>query len=243
MNLYVFGHSICARSTPEVPSPTFVDTLFKKYSVPDRCFYGYAACSEERILYFLKKVKNPDAVIIFHGVPHYFFVPGLERDFDVVRDSDYIWRDPNWEYLNYFNSIPKDRPYTDEEWDVRLTTRYNDKAHLHRNVFKNMVEIYTRYFYTFDLATNRHNGALMQIDQYLAYKKIPVVHCVREQYIPSWFKFTSGLVDTELWNFQSTTSPYHCSYANSLNAVTAEGNQRIAERLEHLLGVMGIEPM
>ena len=243
MNLYIFGHSICGRAKPHHSTKTFVDTLFEKYNVPDECLYSYAACSEERILYFLKKVKNPDAVIIFHGLPQYFFVPGLERDFDVIKDDDHFWSDPGWSHLNYFQSVVDDRSLTEEDWKTikRNCRRYN--SYTSSAEFKEIYYNHIKYFHTHDLTHNRFYGALAQIDQYLLHKKIPAIHCVQSGSIPRWFKFSSGIVDTELWNFQASDSAYRCSHARVTTAVNEAGNAIIMQRLdEYLVGVMGIEP-
>ena len=246
MNLYIFGHSICGRATPFRPVKTFVDALFEKYNVPYDHLYTYKWCSEERILYFLKKVKKPDAVIIFHSLPNVFFVPGLERDFDTINDNNYFWKDPNWSHLNYYQSVVDDRALTEADWNTLKQNNRRYDSYLNNSEFKKIYYDYLKYFHTHDLTVNRYHGALTQIDQYLQYKKIPAVHCVNSVHIPTWFKFSNGIVDTELWNFQASDSPYHCSHARLNNAVTEEGNKIITDTLvgyiERLVGAVGIEP-
>jgi hypothetical protein len=71
----------------------------------------------------------------------------------------------------------------------------------------------------------------MQIDQYLKYKNIPAIHLIREEYVPSWFKFTHGIVNYDFIRFQH---PYHehcSSYSVSANSITDYGNQLIADSL------------
>ena len=66
-----------------------------------------------------------------------------------------------------------------------------------------MLQNNRKFFWNADLQMNRHLGALIQIDQYCTVKQIPVIHFVHVQkMLPSWFKFTSGIVDTEilLWH-------------------------------------------
>jgi hypothetical protein len=173
MNLYIFGNSIVGRARLDNPTmpKTFVDILFEKYNIPDNHLYGYAQCSEERILYFLKKIKHIDIAIIFHGLPEFFFVPGLERDFTVINENEYFWKDPNWEHLHIFNSVTNDRPITEKEWEVlRNNVKNYEIEYTNTEEFKIHYYNYLKYFHTRDLCRNRHYSALQQIDQYLSYK-------------------------------------------------------------------------
>lgn len=249
MNLYVFGNSITFRkivSKREMPK-TFVDILFEKYNVPDYDhLYSYACCSEERILYFLKKIKEIDIAIIFHGLPEFFFVPTLERDFTAIKENDYFWEDKHWEHLNTHPSITQDKPLSMLEWKLIRNNINDDDNFVTNENFKTVYYEYMKYFYTHDLCVNRHNGALIQIDQYLTHKKIPVIHCTLPRTTPTWFKFNSGIVDSEISQFQFSNHPNHCSHAKVKNAIDEEGNKIIADKLisyiEQLVGATGIEP-
>ena len=91
---------------------------------------------------------------------------------------------------------------------------------------------YYDFFTTPEVNKNRFYGALIQIDQYCTHKKIPVIHCPKSPtHIPSWFKFTSGIVDYELGLSQNDNHPFRASYGKSDNAVTKEGNEQIAKKL------------
>lgn len=246
MNLYVFGNSITFRKpVMNKNSPkTFVDILFEKYNVPDYDhLYSAACCSEERILYFLKKIKEIDIAIIFHGLPEFFFVPALERDFSAIKEDDYFWSDPHWNHLNIFESVINDKPITQHEW--RLVRNYVDFDTFIKNEdFKSIFYNHIKHFHTHDLCHNRHYGALAQIDQYLTYKKIKVIHCTLPRTLPTWFKFSSGIIDTEIAKFQFSNHPNHCSHAKVNNAIDEEGNKIIADRLvsyiEQLMGPVGV---
>jgi hypothetical protein len=249
MNLYVFGNSITFRKpvmTRNSPK-TFVDILFEKYNVPDYDhLYSAACCSEERILYFLKKIKEIDIAIIFHSLPEFFFVPALERDFNAIGENNYFWTDPNWNHLNILASVQEDKPITLHEWRMLRNYINFDNFTTSKN-FKSDFYSYIKYFHTHDLCHNRHYGALAQIDQYLTHMKIPVIHCTLPRSCPTWFKFNSGIVDTEISKFQYTIHPNHCSHAKVANAVDEEGNKIIADTLigyiEQLVGETGIEPI
>jgi hypothetical protein len=91
----------------------------------------------------------------------------------------------------------------------------------------------------------------MQIDQFITAKNIPAIHCVTNPTnIPTWFKFTSGIIDKEIGNMQEThlrdpgsecflrdsnnnyiMNPYKCSYNISDNSITEEGNIIIADKI------------
>ena len=90
--------------------------------------------------------------------------------------------------------------------------------------FKTYYYNHLKYFTSHDLIVNRHYGALTQIDQYITYKKIPVIHCTLPRSIPTWFKFSSGIVDTEITKFQYSNSEYYCSHAKVNNAINELGN-------------------
>lgn len=246
MNLYVFGHSITWRKpvfNKTMPN-TFVDILFEKYNVPEYDHaYTYPYCSTERILYFLKKIKQIDVAIIFYGLPEFFFAPSLDKDFILINEKDYYWDDPLWEKLNTYPSVIEDRPITPYEWKIKRNSILNQKNHITNKEFKSKYYDYLKYFHTVDLCRNRHYGALTQIDQYVNYKKIPVIHCPLPKTLPTWFNFTSGIVDTELYNYEFTHS---CKHTLVKNAITEKGNQLIAEKLisyiDKLVEDNGIEP-
>jgi hypothetical protein len=231
MNIHIFGHSICRRmkvlpineedfGLPK--NPTFVDVLFEKYNIDERCFYQADCLSEERILYFLKKAPlKIDIAIIFHGFPDHIFAPGLDRDLSPHTNVDF-WKK---QILNRFKF---------------KQNRMQDKAkenlvELSKEEFKDAFANYKKYFYTHDLAVNRYNGALIQIDQYLTAKKIPAIHCMPSKdklYMPSWFKFNSGIVDYELSFMQDHSYKFLYSGTISTNHISLKGNTYIFNTLE-----------
>lgn len=230
MNVHIFGHSICRRakhkllneegfSFPE--NPTFVDMFFEKYNLNEQCFFQADCSSEERILYFLKKIPAKiDIAIIFHGIPNYIFCPGLDRDLSPNTEKDF-WESGLLDKFKFRQNILKDKSASEL---IEL-----DKAE-----FKQAFESYVDYFYTNDLAMNRYYGALIQIDQYLTAKKIPAIHCMLDHSLamPSWFKFSSGVVDFELASMQKPSEQFPYAPPISANHVSLEGNKYIFNKLE-----------
>ena len=71
----------------------------------------------------------------------------------------------------------------------------------------------------------RFHGALIQIDQYLLAKKIPVIHCLgKTSDYPKWFKFQSGETDNGFVQKFANESKYTVSRDISDNVIDDEGN-------------------
>ena len=60
-------------------------------------------------------------------------------------------------------------------------------------------------------------------------KNIKVVHAINTEHskesLPSWFSFSSGIVDTELQSFQHGNKGYQVSYSESCNGINEAGNK------------------
>ena len=211
MNIRFFGHSMTKSKNTEQTFGTFVDIIQEKYSCHDHTnnsYYGIGACSEERILFYLKKIKDLDMAIIFHALPTYVFVPSFAQDISKGKISK--------DEMDYFKKSNK----------VLIENLTLDEVN-------NIVIDNKNYFYHQDLQMNRFLGALIQIDQYCTAKQIPVIHFVHNR-IPAWFKFTSGVVDNEVYKMDFThnwKSQYYIGYQNSANSLNEEGNKIIAEKI------------
>jgi len=232
MNIHIFGHSICLRSKKTFK--TFTQTLIDTYNLQPHQLHISVCGSEERILYFLKKIKEPiDIVIIFHGDPGLMFVPTLERDLHPSTENEYFLDTPMYQNIKYFRNVTLDKSAVEEKF-----APLSD--------FKRAYDYFLKYFYTRDLTANRHYGALIQIDQYLASKKINAIHCVLERTIPTWYTMTSGIVDTEITLMQKAESPYACDHRLSPNRINEEGNDIIARKLmwyiQSMARPIGLEP-
>jgi hypothetical protein len=216
MNIHIFGNSIC-RPQEDGIAPHFVDILFEKYNLPYEFLHMFPNMSEERILYLLKKTKDIDLAIIFHGVEGSIYAPTLDWDFNlnVINPAKWYLIDPENRVLPYHpNRI------TDSSVDV--------VEEIPRIQIKDALEVYKKFFHTRDSIRNRYLGALIQIDQYLTHKKIPVIHCAYMKSIPSWFKFSSGIVDYDLVKLHDTGS---VNVHIMKNRLTPENNQLVANTL------------
>lgn len=226
MRINFYGNSLCGRNYDN-KFDTWVDRIITKFNSECPEYVGTAQCSEERILFNIKKSQPFDIAIIMHGDPGFIFCPTFHRDLHKHSDRDFI--DFNKSY-NYYPGSLKDEKQTDESKLIQLTPEETKQA----------VETYQKYFFTPETNRNRFYGALIQIEQYLKFKNIPVIHCPQHQHdIPKWFTFTSGPVLYDIAGMQHDNSPYYCGYNKSSNAVNEEGNEiifnKIAEQINLLI--------
>lgn len=231
MNILFFGNSILQRH-PE--KPMFVDMVYQHYGI-DICSYEFInkfysaipGCSEERILFFLKK-SVLDVAIIFHSRPTSIFFPSWFKDlrngvidkptFEYLLKQSYRARFLyNLKYTN-FDNINLDFDYSNCEIDD-VDYDINDLVAAAKN--------YEDFFHP-DLQFNRYCGALVQIDQYVTLNKIKTIHFINNRFIPSWFKFNSGIVNDYMQSWQYI-NPHTCSYSEWPNAITYESNKLIAD--------------
>lgn len=217
MNIHIFGNSICRQQDGGI-SPNFVDILFEKYNLPNESLHRFPNMSEERILYLLKKLKNIDLAIIFHGLDNSVFVPSLDADFKLGTTTPAEWYLSEYrrQFIGYYPNRKKDSPNDVVEEIPRIE-------------IKTALDAYEKFFHTRDSARNRFMGALIQIDQYLTSKQIPVIHCAYEKTIPSWFKFSSGIVDYDIVKLHNTGKSMNVHLMK--NRLTPEHNQLIANKL------------
>lgn len=177
---------------------------------------GVKQGSEERILYELKKT-HPDLAIIFHSEPQYLFLPGCDRDIGLnhLREhrAEYLFE--NWNSEHY----------------VTHSKQFLEKFERPEN-FMNAIATYKNYFYTPDLQVNRYYGALIQIDGYCISKGLSVIH-IWNRAIPSWFKFSSGIINTDILElFKHHKTP---PGTFNVNGITDDGNRLVCKRLTELV--------
>lgn len=235
MNIQFFGHS--ATRGRELPKhdKTFYNIIMDRYGLPNArelnehgqytdcyTFYrGFIKCSEERILFFLKKMPVPDLAVIFHADPQFVFMPTLDHDFRNGKID-------KWD-IEYQKKI--DHHYVQyPHFKERLPSSVFEGDLVHWSKVNELLRHHEENFYHRDLQLNRYHGALIQIDQYLTAKKVKTIHCIHQEYIPSWFKFNSGIVDTKLIKLQYMEQ-YSESYATSSNGINEKGNTIIAKTL------------
>ncbi len=213
-----YGNSDCAYRGPN----SYIDLFASQHNL-EIVNTGVKQGSEERILYELKKTA-PDLAIIFHSEPQYLFLPGCDRDIGLnhLREhrAEYLFE--NW----------------NSDFYATHTKKFVEKFERPEN-FMAAIEAYKKYFYVPDLQMNRYYGALIQIEQYCLAKQIAVVH-VHNRAIPTWFKFTSGIVNTDILDiFKHYKVP---SNVFNVNGITDEGNIKVCERLTELVESMTPSP-
>lgn len=160
------------------------------------------------------------------------------------------------EQLNFFKKIPNLASYevllaqniNDEsqlenlvnEWNNGNTQlikkwldSYNNKEFYH-DLF-NALELNKKYLFHHDLQRSRYYGSLMQIDQYLLYKEIPVVHCIgNSSWYPNWFEFKSGIIENSIYKFNQYNE-YKVTSEESDNSINTSGNSEIFRLLIPLI--------
>ena len=285
MNIAIYGHSM---ATWQRQQPFSYITKIRDHFHANIIHTGVAMCSQERILFNLKKTKNLDLAIIFHSSPDYIFVPVEQRDFCTVDRDVLIAKVPSgrakdWFKLHGLESVPDDMcefwekipnmacfeilkdfgivPHFDESNKIENLSNKNREAFLKwidgnpefvKNVMKenqnlkseidyyiglfDALYLHKKYLYNHDLQMNRYYGALIQIDQYLKAKSIPVVHCLGKPFwYPNWFTFESGVTSGEIYKLRHEIHGYYAEQKESDNSMTPEGNQLAFDMLVPLI--------
>ena len=173
-----------------------------------------------------------DAAVIFHTDPDYYFAPfSPKRDFQCIKKADLEFKIKEGKLRGI--SV---EDATFKEIGEQANPFFFSGTHVNIPEAVSALSAFNEFFYDRDLQLNRHYGALMQIDQYLLHKHIPVVHCLhpRKNFIPDWFEFKSGVVETEFQKFQNNQyreDDFRIS-ANNINSV---GNAIIFKKLLPLI--------
>lgn len=220
-----YGHSAsCWANAPIHDQISFIDIILERggYFLANK---GVPQGSQERILFELKKTKNLDIAVIFHSFPQYVFLPTAKRDVDINdidrRKCTYLWKEK------------QDRDEIQSMRDEYFNYGGIKEAFSDIESFIATFASYREYLHHPDLQMNRFYGALVQIDQYLSYMKIPSIHIYGTRHIPSWFNFTSGIQRPDINDL--CMSHYKLGYPNNINA---EGQSVIADALwENLKGI------
>ena len=88
MKIEFYGSSIIGSNTFQLEKPkSFYDLILDHFNASS-LNYMIAQCSEERILYNLKKTSEIDVAIIFHSTPQFIYFPNFTRDFMVMQDHE-----------------------------------------------------------------------------------------------------------------------------------------------------------
>ena len=215
MRIGFYGHSNCAYRGTD----SFLDIVANKLNgtVVNQ---GVKQGSEERILYELKKTHNLDLAIVFHCLPRFLFLPGCDRDIDT----------------NSFKASRAEDIFRNDHLDTEFTATNQPlfkKVFSTNENFFNAVNTYRQYFYDPVLTLNRYYGALLQIDQYLAFKNIRAIHVLpRKNNVPNWFTFTSGCVDYSIMDVFETHPAKNPFF---VNLTTQEGNKLVAAQILNIV--------
>lgn len=212
MDIGFYGHSNCAYRSPE----SLID-IFALELNANIVNIGVRQGSEERILFELKKTKKLDLAVIFHSQPHFIFIPEADRDISIRQitnsKTNYIFK----EHLDHYHK-------THHKKFVELFKTAEE--------LENAYNYMKKYFYNQDLQLNRFYGSLIQIDQYLCSKGIPVIHITTKNTLPNWFTFQSGVVDYQTMEIIKQNQIKHGQFF--VNMITKEGNIQVAEHLTAL---------
>lgn len=228
MKIGFYGHSsVCWAGYPIDGVSSFIDLILEKYEAK-LVNYGVPQGSEERILFELKKTKDIDLAIIFHSTAGYLFLPKCSRDILVndagIRKALQLWN-----------------PQSNQEYVDATTQKYFTYGKIKEvfgdiETFVSTMALHHKYLYHPDLQMNRFIGSLIQIDQYLAAKKIPTIHVYWDKILPSWFSFTHGILAPEIADL---TNEYAASgYPNN---ISPEGQIIIADKLSLYIEALNTE--
>lgn len=252
MKIGFYGHSLCQWHRQQELSWI---TKIQNHYCAEIVHSGCALCSEERILFDLKKTKNLDLAVILHSKPKYLFVPSWNRDIRTISPTEVLKKIEH----SLFKRLGEDNPYVSKinlrnligitlgnEGGLTNTVLLSDsdairsrleedlgslKDQIKKDVgidyqeFIDALIYFKKYLYHPDLQMQRFHGALIQIDQYLLAKKIPVIHCLgKNSDYPKWFKFRSGETDNGFVQKFADESKYAVSRDVSDNVIDDEGN-------------------
>jgi hypothetical protein len=242
MRLGFYGHCTVAWSTRPINKSapfreneeSLVDIVCKHFDAI-LVNKGVNQGSIERALLDLKKTKQVDVAIIFHPHANRFYLPRTDRDIDLKYFNDFF-KDTKAKYIW---NVQKDRS-RNIIWNIEKTHSNTVQEHFYdpkeniKDVYESVEEfittlsLYKKYLHNQDVHMNRWYGSLIQIDQYLLAKKIPCLHVIDKNIIPSWFKFQSGTVATYIADFEKD---FHVGYATTPNSISKPGQQIMANAL------------
>lgn len=157
------------------------------------------------------------------------------RDFDITPDW---WEDD-------VRGLTDSKREAFLEWSKGNTEFVRNMMKEHKD-FKSEIDYYLglfdvltlhkKYLYHHDLQMNRYYGALMQIDQYLKFKNIPVVHVLgKSHWYPKWFTFETGVVDSEIFKLRHEITGHYALSKESDNNMTPQGNQLVFDLMLPLI--------
>jgi hypothetical protein len=160
--------------------------------------HGYESVPED-MCEFWEKIPNMPCFEILKdfGITPNMWIDEIKGQTNKNREAFLEWSNGNTEFIK---SVMKENQELKSEIDYYL--ELFDALALNK-----------KYLYHHDLQMNRYYGALAQIDQYLKFKNIPVVHCLGKPFwYPTWFKFETGIVDNKIYKLRHEDAGYYTSF-------------------------------
>ena len=228
MNIEFFGSSIIGSNTFQTDKPrSFYDLILNHFNASS-LNYMIAQCSEERILYNLKKTSEIDVAIIFHSTPQFIYFPNFTRDFMFMNEHEIDDWNSRQHFLDYVDAFKQNK--RDIVTNFSVPTEPIDAS---------IIKDFMKLHFNRDVNRSRFDGALSLIDEYVYAKKISTIHVIHD-YIPNWFNFKSGwgignVVDKDIWNIERG---YSESFNKSVNGISIEGNNLIFNKLKGYINEM-----
>ncbi len=223
MNIEFFGSSIIGSNTFQTDKPrSFYDLILDHFNAKS-LNHMIAQCSEERILYNLKKTSEIDVAIIFHSTPQFIYFPNFSRDFMFMKDHEIDDWNSRQHFLDYVDAFKQNK--RDIVTNFSVPTEPIDAS---------IIKDFMKLHFNRDVNRDRFHGALSLIDDYVYAKNIPTIHMIHN-YIPDWFNFKSGIVDSDIWNIEREHS---VSFNKSVNGISIEGNHLIFNKLKGFINEM-----
>jgi hypothetical protein len=227
LNIGFYGHSAACWYGSSFRNGTpisFIDQV-KEYLNCNIVNVGVPQGSEERILFDLKKTKKIDIAVIFHApTPRYMFLPKCNRDVavdSVPENKSRIF----WSENNFKDHIDQET-FEDEFFSSgKIKELFGDA-----NTFVECMHSHKQYLYHPDLQNNRYEAATLMIDSYCAARIPKVIHISDYPYDKAmpWFKFTSGVIGTDI---QELVTQHRDLAVSLVNNISEEGNRLIANRI------------
>lgn len=234
MNIEFFGPSIIASGRQSKKYDTFFDLILESFNATS-LNTQIPLCSEERLLYNLKKTTNIDVALVFHTQPQFIYFPNFTRDHVFYNEKE-IMEQLKYSSLDFIEEFKQNKKDHVDPWMLK---RQKIESNRSLDFLTDFMDLY----FNRDVNLNRFHGALNLINDYLHNRKIPAIHFVsNKSFIPSWFQFKSGIVDETIFisyshdennnpigikgkkGPRSLAGEYQVSYTESSNAISREGN-------------------
>jgi hypothetical protein len=189
-NIGIYGNSIAGYNGQQ---PDHFITLLKEYFNANIVHSGITQCSEERILFNLKKTKKLDLAVVFHSPPYNIFVPSWDRDITSVdrttlnkKISTKQWMkscvgvEPNtveklfdsipngacWQVLSHFNISFENYSEAFEKWAEGDSTEIKELVTIYARSKHQDAEYYKGLFDALELSKTYLSHPDLQMNRY-----------------------------------------------------------------------------